>query len=581
MPERFAAWCRWAARLLGARAPASTERTPPFADVGVEPHEVRALGRLVAILLALPSIAGIAAVLLLGGPPLAAPACLALPLLGYLAVRTYPDALAKRARLAAIAETPEVLNYLAMSLRVRPSLDRAVAFAAESGEGPLAARMRRVLWDVHLRTRTRIEDAFIALADACGSWNADLKRAGYVIAHAVREGSRDGMPRALDRALAIVYDGARRRLKDYAASLRGPTTALFALGVLLPLIVGSMLPLLSLSGFSPTSLEPVEPPSPDPVPWLILLDGIFPLVTFLFAHHASSNRPGAATTSRGRTGAPRTYAILAPAPLAAVGALAFPEVVPPMAALAAVVFLVAIASYTATRNAWRDRRHIEELEQDFPDALFQLGSRLGEGRSFEDAVVAVSDGIRGTAAGDLMGRMARALRLGGGSVEGALLGPGGLLREVESRSVRATVKMVADIAAKDPEAAGRAALEMSTHLRDLQGVERDLRAELRPSVDAMRATATVFAPIVLGVTGALYGLLASAFATVATLPMPPPVFHVALGVYLALATAGILHFVTRVEHGGDPAAFGASLARTLPVGFAVYGATLLAAGLAF
>src|SRR3972149_6168436 len=80
--------------------------------------------------------------------------------------------------------------------RAAPPRARAVAFAAESGEGPLAARMRRVLWDVHLRTRTRIEDAFIALADACGSWNADLKRAGYVIAHAGRGGARGGGPRA-------------------------------------------------------------------------------------------------------------------------------------------------------------------------------------------------------------------------------------------------------------------------------------------------------------------------------------------------------------------------------------------------
>jgi len=63
--------------------------------------------------------------------------------------------------------------------------------------------------------------------------------------------------------------------------------------------------------------------------------------------------------------------------------------------------------------------------------------------------------------------------------------------------------------------------------------------------------------------------------------MPTPVFQAALGVYLLLATAAIQHFATRIESGGGAAAFGSALARSLPVGYAVFAATLLAAGLVF
>jgi len=161
------------------------------------------------------------------------------------------------------------------------------------------------------------------------------------------------------------------------------------------------------------------------------------------------------------------------------------------------------------------------------------------------------------------------------------LGPRGALKGVRSRTVRASLRMAVDLAAKDPETAGRAVLEMSGHLRDLEGVERDLRAELRPTVDAMRATATFFAPVVLGVTGAMYGLLAGAFGSFASLPMPPATFHAALGVYLFAVTVAIQHFATRIDSGGGWNALGAALARSLPVGYAVFAATLLAAGLAF
>ena len=553
-----------------------------LAGLAVTPHEIRALASLAAVVAAAVALGVFlgSIPLLRGVPFVAVPAIAAAPLLAYAVVLGHPETVAKRARLASLARSPEAVNYLAMSLSVRPSLERAVAFAAEHSEGPIAARMRRVLWDVHMRSRTRIEDAFTALADEWGAWNGELKRALYVIAHAVREGSRDGMDRALDRARSIVYDGARRRLQDYAAGLRGPTTALFALGVLLPLILGSMLPLLSLGGMSPTSIAVATPPPGDPILWILLLDVAFPAVTFALAHHVSSGRPGLAAPPTPRRRSLRPFAPFAVAPVAVIAALSVPHPLAPVLGLGGILLPLAVALHAATREAQRERKRTEELEREFPDALFQLGSRLGEGRGLEDAFLFVGDGLGRTAAGEVFARIARSLRLGGGTVEEVLFGPRGALRDLPSRTVRATLKMVVDVAAKDPETAGRATLEMSGHLRDLQGVERDLRAELRPTIDAMRATATFFAPIVLGVSGALYGLLSEAFATIASLPMPPSTFHLAVAVYLALATGGILHFTTRLESGGDPVAFQAGLARTLPVGYGVYVVTLALAQLA-
>lgn len=551
-----------------------------LAGLAVEPHEVQALATLVLAILTVPAVTAVGLLLAVGAPWFLLPMAFALPLLGPAAVLAYPEARARRTRLAAVGETPEVVNYLAMSLRVRPSLERAVAFAAEHGEGPLARQFRRVLWDVHLRVRTRIEDAFTQAADTVGPWNPDLKRAAYVVAHAAKDGSRDGLRAALDRALAIVYEGTRRRVQDYAARLRGPTTALFALGVLLPLIVGSMIPLLSLGSVSPTSFDIVDPPRGDPVPWILLLDVAFPAIAFALAHVVSSNRPDAARRRSASVRDRWALALLLPGPVAVLGTVAFPAVVPPLAGLGAAVFALAAILFVLTRRGAEERRRTEALEAEYPDALFQLGTRLAEGRGLEESLLAVSTSLRGTASGDLFGRIARAMRLGGGTADDVLFGPRGALREIPSRTVRATLRMTADLAAKDPAVAGRTALEMSGHLRDLQGVQRDLRAELRPTLDAMRATAAFFGPVVLGVTGALYGILARAFAGFASLPMEPATFEAALGVYLVLTTAAIVYFASRIEAGDDWTAFGASLTRTLPLGFGLFAATTVLAGFA-
>src|SRR2546425_5759163 len=59
------------------------------------------------------------------------------PVAAYASVVSYPESLARRIRLASLGGAPEAVNYMAMSMRVAPALDRAVEFAARHTEEPL------------------------------------------------------------------------------------------------------------------------------------------------------------------------------------------------------------------------------------------------------------------------------------------------------------------------------------------------------------------------------------------------------------------------------------------------------------
>lgn len=468
---------------------------------------------------------------------------------------------------AASLDAPQVVSYLAMGLTATPALDRAMAFASEHATGPLADGMRGALWDLHLRGRTRIEDAFLSVADAWAPLDADVKRAMYGIAHAVRDGSPATLVRALDRARSQVFEGTRRRMRDYAVGLRGPTTALFALGVLLPLIVSSMVPLLSVGSFSPSALAMPAQERGSPWPWILLLDIVFPVVTFTFAHVVSARHPrppvGAHVPIR-----PVILGLVV-VPFAMVFGALSPYPLAPVLALGLSVSGISAGLVAATRSAVRARRRTEALEREFPDALFQLGGRLEEGHGLEAAFLAVADASQETECADLFRAIVHAMRFGGGTLEEAIFGAGGALERAPSRTVRASLKLVVDLAVRDPATAGRAAIEMSSHLRDLHGIEQDLRAELRPTVDAMRATATLFAPAVLGVSASLYGVLFRAFGTIASLPMAPPLFVTVLGVYLVLTASAILRFTARIAGEGEDG-FGYTLGRNLPLAYAVF-----------
>ena len=86
------------------------------------------------------------------------PAVFAVPLLLFSFLASYPEMLAKRVRTASIGRTPEPINYITMSLRTSPSLERAVIFAGEHSGEPMASSLKRVVWDVMLRRHASIED---------------------------------------------------------------------------------------------------------------------------------------------------------------------------------------------------------------------------------------------------------------------------------------------------------------------------------------------------------------------------------------------------------------------------------------
>jgi hypothetical protein len=258
---------------------------------------------------------------------------------------------------------------------------------------------------------------------------------------------------------------------------------------------------------------------------------------------------------------------LALVPFVALAGFLAPSAMSPLLGFGGAIVAVSWCLHRATRDALQDRKRLDAIDEAFPDVLFQLGGRLQEGHALEESLLSVAATLPGTPVGELFDRIAHALRLGEGTIEGSQLSQ--VLAAVGSRSVRASLEMIVSLARKNPEAAGRAALEMSEHLRDLLVIEQDLRAELRPTVEAMRATAAVFAPLVLGVTAALYGVLADAFASIASVPMDPPTFELALGFYLATTILSVLWFAARIE-GRGAAAAGAMIARTLPVGIALF-----------
>ncbi len=506
-------------------------------------------------------------------------------------VAAYPGIVAGRLRASAQGRMPEVVQYLAMSLRVTPSLSRAIAFAAAHVDEPLASSLRRILWRVQVRASTNHEEAFLDMAQEWGAACEGYKRALYAIRASLLERTPESMQAMLEKAVAGAHRSATQRMETFAARLAGPTFILFALGVVLPMVIGSMLPMAGIGGIDigPEALA-------------LLLVGLFPAVTAAYATRILADRPGTLPPPSLGNGSLRRRNLawgaivggflLAPGlppldSMVAAGAASNLRLLPYLWAPTGALATILLLQTTASR---RMHAEVMRLEREFPDALFQLGSRIADGMALELALERTADSMRGTEVARLFRRIHGRSRLTRDSLDSVLFGTTGILRGHPSAAVRATMAAVVAAAGKDAVGAGRTITGIGEYLRDLLRMEHEIRTRLSQVVDTMRTTAMFFAPIVLGITTALYGILGGVLQGVRGVPgvfafagqprTSPDVFTLLLGTYLVLSATILLWFVARMRDGQVPGSALNEIGRGVPVALTVFSvATLAGAGL--
>lgn len=548
------------------------------------------LSMLLAIAIAIPSAMwfGLDPMMVLA---VTAACALSLPLVVFMLLVNYPERLARSLEMEAFGSAPEVVNYMVMSMELSPSIDRAVLFAAENAAGTMSDELKTLVWKVKAREFATTDEALQSYAGELEAINEDLRSAIYNILSATKERDHEKARSGLRRASDTVLTGTRQRVEGFAASLGTPATVLFSLGILLPMIIGSMLPMISMGGFQ---MAPGEEPqaaeswAPIFVLSILLMNVAFPAIAVVYARSILAKRPGISGTS----GSPEETS-------RAVGAVLIISLFAALAyvcgssvsfwglewAVASLVMLFGIAAglwFGLRQTSGPDRsKEAEKLESQMPDMLFQLGSRLGEGIALERALEDVAGTMAKTEMGDFLAGVLAAMRRSGMGLSDLLFNPEtGMMPKHPSRKLGAALRLTVEAAAKDPEAAGGILIAMSNHMRDLANADREMQLKLRSTIDSMKNTAILFAPVIMGVTVGLYSLLSQTFGEMnGAATMPAPYFIMIMGIYLLSTVATIMYFCSGIEHGRGR--WKRDTAAALPVAALIFCATSLGALMAF
>lgn len=468
-------------------------------------------------------------------------------------------AVARRSR--TLGAAPDVVCLVVLSIRLEPALERATRFAASEGSGRLADSLA-----AHVReARGRPAAGFDSFASTWADHLPSLRRAA-ALADAAVEAPAGDRERLLDRAIAVVVSGTRERTSEYADAVHGPTTAVYAFGVVLPLALVGVVPAAASAGL------PLTVGAFALVYGVVLPVAVLAAVSWVLARRPVAFPPATVPANHpalaGRT---RNAAVAAAVGVAA--AVVAARFLPPWSLPVLLVgWPLGGALVYWFRPACEVREDARGLEDGLADALSVLGHRIRRGESVEAAVTAVGDTLAGPT-GDVFVAAARRMRRLRVGVEAAFLGEHGPLTRVPSERSHAAVALLVHAADAGP-AGGRVLVDVAGLFDDLASLDRDVRRQFAATTRTLRHTALVYAPLVAGVTVALAGRVSGLDGASA---LPQAALALAVGCYVLWLAAVLPALAVGLDRGLDRALVGYHAGVSLAAAAAVYPVTAMAA----
>ncbi|MCQ4331940.1 type II secretion system protein [Natronomonas sp. F2-12] len=512
--------------------PDSVRDVEPFIDSDPE--------RIVAVTDGIGAVVGLClgvAVVLVGAPSL---------LLVALAVG-YGSALLTRGGIVAVGNArrsrtlgtaPTIVSRAVLRMRIMPTAEGAAEFAAGT-DGRLGDRLA----DHVARARGTPFSGLNSFADTWRERFPALHRS-ITLVEAAAAAPPEERDRTLDRSMDAILDGTRDRATDAADSLRGPSTAVYAFGVLLPLALVSVLPAAGAAGLEATLSVIV-----------VLYDVLLPAGLVCVGGWLLAKRPVAFPPTAAGEDATRLFFSGAVAAVAGgigwiTASLVFAPWTPPLAALG---FGIGGGLFVRYRPVVLVRERTDELEEALPDALYLVGRRVADGIAVERAVADAAAELEGVAGEtfEAAARRQRQLRVG---IETAFVGDHGALEAIPSQRAESAARLLGMAAGAGPPA-GRALIETADHLDELQRVEREARRSLGRVTSTLSNTAAFFGPLVGGATVALADSVGTTEALDGSTPETAGL-GLAIGVYVLLLSVILTGIATGLQRGLDRATVG-------------------------
>ena len=529
-----------------------------------------------------------------------------------------PNYLATRWRLEASNQMVLCILYIVMYMRHTSNLEHAVKFAAEHIGAPLSLDFKKIFWDIQTEKYFSIKESLDNYLENWRDYNLEFVESFHLIEGSLYEPNESRRIMLLEKSLEVMLEGTYNKMLHYAHNLKGPITLLYMLGVILPILglvifplIGSfmggavkwyhlgmvynvILPVVLVvmgnnmlakrpTGYGESELlksnpefkiyeqwvinDKVVPVSPKAasmfVGGLIVFIGLLPLLIHFVnpAFDMSLGPLGSLLDYKGENG---PYG---------VGALIMGMLIP-------LGLAIGISMYYGikTNRLIKIKKKVDDLEEEFSGAVFQLGNRIGDGIPSEVAFGEVAKTMSGTPTGNFFSTVDRNIRkLGYGMSKAVFDSRVGAILLFPSNLIHSTMKVLVESAQKGPQVVSSSLITISKYVDRIKKVNERLKDLLADVLSSMVSQINFLTPLIAGIVvgigsmvTTIIGKLGSAFDTVGGAgsdapsnlgalssimnikdAIPSYYFQLVVGLYVLQITIILTLLSTKIERGID------------------------------
>ncbi len=471
-------------------------------------------------------------------------------------VNGYPTRLANKWRLKASTQMVPAILYVVVYMRHTSNLEKAIAFASEHLQYPLALDFKKVFYNVKVGKFSTIKESLDNYLDTWRDYSIEFIEAFHLIEGSLYEPNNTRRISSLEKALEVVLEGVYDKMLKFTHGVRSPLTNVYMLGVVLPTLGLALLPLASAMIGDYLKFYHV----------FVLFNLIIPFFVFYLTDKIMLLRPGGHGESgllernplyfkyKSKTPYFNAFLICLPffilgllplifqyTPLPdmlgmqkdysfsqlglgfvgenemifgfdetgkgpfGVGALFLSMLIPLGLAL-----FFSIAYKGKTKELIKEREKTMQLEKEFNNSLFQLGNRIGTGTPPELIFGKVAESSKGLMTEDFFRRVNYNIRQMGMSVEKAIFDPRrGALIYYPSGLIATSMRILIESAKKGLKIAAVSLMSISEYVKNIQKITNRLKDMLAEIVSDMKSNMTFLAPLLSGVVVGLAAMITS------------------------------------------------------------------------
>lgn len=521
-----------------------------------------------------------------------------LGIFGYVYFNSYPSKLMELRKSKASTEFILSILYIVIYMKTVPNLEAAIHFASENLEGPLGMDFKKMLWDVSTKKYSDVQEA---LDNYLGQWkeqNEAFVDAIYLIETSLVQVNEDRRITLLDQALDRILTGTYEKMVHYTNELRTPVSALFMLGITLPIMGLVMLPIAGVflgELISTTAL-------------FVFYNILLPIVVLIMMTQILSTRPSAfpqIDLSEHPLIPPKNhFKFLGSNIHAALPAvfsffiISIPffwywiflrtplptemDVIYSLFLVLGIAISIIVYSKLASKDSVKIRKEIKDVENDFEYAVFQIGNRLAEGVPSEIAILKTARTMKESKVSKFIGVIAINMSKLGMSLKRAIFDlKYGALKLYPSSLIKSIMKIFMESTEESEEVASTSLMHVGRYLQSVHRIEEKIKDVLSETLSTLKFQASFIAPlisgiivgltsmimIILSVLGEKIGTIMGAADAPGAVPgvggtmafgffemssaIPLPLFQIVVGIYLIQITVISSVLGSKIEYGDD------------------------------